>query len=664
MSGIVGIYYLDGRSVDQKSLRGMVDILAHRGPDGSDLWCEDSVGLGHRMLWTTPESLWEKLPLVNSTSDLVITADARIDNRDELITALGLEDCPPEKIPDSQLILTAYERWGEQCTEKLLGDFAFAIWDGRQQVLFCARDHFGVKPLYYYGSTQTFVCATEIKAIFGLPEVPRQLNEIRFGDYLTTNLDDTAITSYQNIRRLSPAHSLKVSAAGVQIKSYWSLDPSREIRLDSDEEYAEAFRQIFTEAVRCRLRSAFPVGSMLSGGLDSSSVTCVARNLLAEQGEQPLPTFSGIFDQITQCDERSFINAVLAQGGLEPHYLHGDQRSPLTDLERILWHEDEAFHAPGLAIMTWGLWGIAKERGVRVLLDGHDGDGTVSHGFGYLGELARAGRWLTLAVQLRGLAKIYNQSFGRELWLYVWHYGFNPLIAKTKPLRLVRRIWRSLLRRVRSQGQSTHQPKWSANLNPDFVERIGLEERYRAWRQAQHHSGQTEREVHYRTLTQGLQPFALEVFDKAAAAFSLENRYPFWDKRLVEFCLALPPEQKLYQGWSRMVMRRAMTNILPPEVQWRTSKIDFLPNIAHGLRTFERERLDELILHNSGVWEKYVNLNALREAYQRFVSPENQETPDDVFLIWEVASLALWLRYVTQNHSDGFRKDQEVVSVE
>lgn len=645
MSAIAGIYYLDDRTVERVDLGRMIDILAHRGPDGSDIWNEGPVGIGHRMLWTTPESLLEKLPLVNQTGDLVLTADARIDNRDELIAALALNDRPVEKITDSQLILAAYEKWGDRCAEQLLGDFAFAIWDRRKQVFFCARDHFGVKPFYYYSSGRTFVFATEIKALLCLPEVPRRLNEVRVGDYLTSMFDDTAITFYQDIMRLPPAHSMTVSREGTHLQSYWSLDPTRELRLGSDEEYAEAFRELFTEAVRCRLRSAFPVGSMLSGGLDSSSITCVARQLLAQNKGQPLPTFSVIFDEITECDERPFINAVLSQGGFEPHYMHGDQRSPLTDLDRILWHQDEAFFGPGLAIMTWGLCGTANEQGVRILLDGHDGDGTVSHGFGYLHELARAGRWLTLAIELRGTARIYNESSWGLLWSYVRRYGLDPLISRFQVLKLVRRIWRALLRRVRrGRNQSTDRPAWNANLNPDFVQRIGLAERYQAWRQAESASAQNERESHYRTLTAGVQPLGLEVLDKAAAAFSIEHRYPFWDKRLVEFCLALPPEQKLHRGWSRMVMRRAMADILPVKVQWRADKSNFLPNFSHGLLAFERERLNQVIMNDSRVIQEYVDITVLREAYHRFLSRESLERPEDVFAIWRVVSLALWLR--------------------
>lgn len=339
MSAIAGIYYLDDRRVNRADLARMIDILAHRGPDGSNIWSERAVGFGHRMLWTTPESLLEKLPLVNQSGDLAITADARIDNRDELIAALAFNDRPSEKITDSQLILAAYEKWGDRCLEHLLGDFAFAIWDGRNQIVFCARDHFGVKPFYYYyRAGQVFVFASEIKALLCLSEVPRRLNEVRIADYLTAMMEDKSNTSYQGILRLPPAHTMTVSyGGGIRLRSYWSVDPSRELRLNSDEEYADAFRELFTEAVRCRVRSAFPVGSHLSGGLDSSYITCIARELLPQEAGSVLHTFSNIFDDVAQCDERPFIEAVLAQGGLTP---------PARNLSpRLLWLSSETTSA-------------------------------------------------------------------------------------------------------------------------------------------------------------------------------------------------------------------------------------------------------------------------------------------------------------------------------
>jgi asparagine synthase (glutamine-hydrolysing) len=373
MSGIAGIYYLDGRPVERTDVQRMVDSIAHRGPDGCGVWTDGSVGLGHRMLWTTPESLHEKLPLSNKTGDLTITADARIDNRDELILVLNFNGRPRETITDSELILTAYEKWGDKCPEKLLGDFSFAIWDKRKQTVFCARDHMGVKPFYYYHSDNVFVFASEIKALLSLSEVPRYLNEVKVADYLMSTLEDKTNTFYKKIFRLPPAHLKTADNKRIPVQPYWSLDPLRELKLSSDEEYAEAFRNLFKKSVHCRLRSAFPIGSMLSGGLDSSSIVCMARHLLSQNGGGKLHTFSAVFDDVPECDERQFINTVLIQGGLEPHYIQADRISPLVDLDHVFYHQDEPFYAPNLFI-DWRLCGAAQKHGIRVLLDGTDGD--------------------------------------------------------------------------------------------------------------------------------------------------------------------------------------------------------------------------------------------------------------------------------------------------
>lgn len=644
MSAIFGINYFDDCPVSHSALEQMSAVLAHRGTDGSRVWCSRTIGLGHRMLWTTPESLNESLPFEDSSGDLVITADARLDNRGELIAALQTCGLDLGKKTDSELILAAYRHWGERCAEKLLGDFAFAIWDARQRILFCARDHFGVKPFYYYWSPKkTFVFATEVKGLFACGDVPREVNEVRVADHLAEIFEDNESTLYRNILRLPPAHTITVSGEHARTRCYWALDRAREVRFKSNEEYAESFRELFTEAVNCRLRSAFPVGAMLSGGLDSSSITCVARELIARNGEQRLATFSTVFDTVHSCDERQYIEAVLAQNNVKPHFIAGDQRGPLQDLEQMHWHQDQAFFAPNFS-MVWSIYRTAAQQEVRILLDGHDGDTTVSYGYNYLDELAAAGSWLTLAKEVRELARHFDEPFWPMLRDYARLYGFNPLLRKFPTLRTLRRGWRASRGSVLKQETQSKAPTgWQALLNPAFAARTGVEGRHKDWRKTLSDGARSEREAHYRRLTQPLQSFALEVHNNAAAAFAIEPRYPFWDRRLVEFCLALPPEQKLQSGWPRMIMRRAMEGILPLPVQWRTGKTDFSPSLEYGLRVFERKHLDRIILDDTSVLEDYVNIANLRETYRRFLD-ESPAKSRDLFNIWKIASLAQWLK--------------------
>lgn len=644
MSAILGICRLDGRLVLPSELRQMTRSLDHRGPDGSEVWSQGSVGLGHQRMCTTPESLRESLPLATSNQGLVITADARLDNRQELMALLEVPGGRAAEIGDGELILEAYARWGEGCVEKLLGDFAFAIWDAGRRILFCARDHFGVKPFYYHlAADKAFLFASEMKALFSLPETPRRINKERIGDYLADVFSDSESTFYCDIKRLPPAHCFTVSPRGVRARRYWALDPERETRLATNNEYAEAFRELFTEAVRCRLRTAGPMGSMLSGGLDSSSITCVARNLLADTSA-PLKTFSAFFDAVPECDERAFINLVLDRNGLDPHFIEGNQHAPFSNLRRIEWHADQPAYGPNCD-MVWSIYESAHAQGVRILLDGHDGDTTVSYGDRYLHELARNGRWISLTSELRALARHDGSSVWESLRNFAWHYRGKSFVNKHRPLRGARRLWRGLTRRANGDREaSTNTSRWEHMLNAGLADEINMADRYRAWRQTISQTAATEREAHFRMLSHPMQALALELHDGFAAAFQVEKRYPFWDKRLVEFCLSLPSQQKLNQGWTRVVMRRAMEGILPPVIQWRNDKTNFVPSLAYGIRTFERDALDEVIVRNPGPIQEYVNVNELRHARNRFIDGCAENRSADLFAIWKTVSLALWLQ--------------------
>ena len=626
MSAIVALYHLDGRPIDPETLREMRDRLAHRGPDGAGLWHHGPIGLGHRMLWTTPESPRERLPLVDEAGSLVLTADARIDNRDELIASLGLSRHRSRELGDSELILRAYQRWGEACPAKLLGDFAFALWDGHRGVLFCARDPMGVKPFYYHQAPRLFACASEIKALLSLAEVPRRLNEARIGDYLLTDFEDKTTTFYQDIHRLPPGHQMTVTPDGARIHPYWSPDPQRELPLRDEREYVEAFRELFTEAVRCRLRSPSPPGAMLSGGLDSSSIACVAARILSQAAAGPLHTFSAIFPSLAEADrridERRYIDAVLATGGFQPHYVHADALSPLIDL---LWREEEAIPAPSL-YMDQAIFQAARGQGLRVLLSGFDGDTTVSYGYEYLEELARTGRWRRLLDEATALAR----NLGVPRQRVIWHLGIRPLAPEWMIA-----LWR------RARRRSPEQPITREIIHPDLIQR--LRERPRS----RHDNGSSPRVdgrlAHYQALTSGLLTYALEVLDKAAAPLALEIRYPFFDRRLIEFCLALPLEQKLRHGWPRAILRQAMQGVLPPQVQYRLNKGNLSANFKRKLLDQDRERLDEVIRDPPDPLRAYVHLPALRAAYHRYIA-EPLAREEEAVAVFLAAVLALWFR--------------------
>lgn len=579
MSGICGIYRRNGDPVDPEQFDGMMDSLRRRGPDGEAVWRNEAVALGCQLLYTTQESKYEKLPLVDRETGLVLCCDARIDNRVDLCVKLGLSSRNQGQTPDSQFILAAYKKWGEECPRHLMGDYAFVIWDERLQRLFCARDHLGARPFYYFLSENIFAFASELKALFVVSQVPKKINEPAVADFLQRITDNTHETFYRDIYRLKPATTLTVQPERVSEQRYWQPDPTRRLPKATSEEYAEQFLELFTEAVRCRLRSAYPVGCTLSGGLDSSSVACVARNILAERGEK-LHTFSAEFSglpvsDLPKIDERCHQQAVIDQGGFVHHPYRGDLLLPLQRLPQHLELMDEPFFGPNVHLGDEANR-LARDQGIRVMLDGLDGDTVVSHGYERLNSLFYTGHWVSLVTEVAKIAKRLKISRKQLVKSLVFRPYFREPIA-----HLYRQI------------QSTFRPGWNFEplVNPHFGKTWGLHQRTLP----QLDSFKTPVSIHVRYLVSPMQTTSLELVSRLATPFHIEPRSPFYDRRLMEFCLALPAEEKLQDGWSRFVLRRSMENVLPKSIQWRPDKGDLSFGFARGLQCFHQGELEKMV---------------------------------------------------------------------
>src|SRR5262249_55006083 len=271
VSGLAGVFGLHGRAVDAKLLKKLTAAVAHRGPDGEGYWSDGPVGLGHRISRTTPESLSEKQPLLDEGGNLCLVLDGRVDNRAELAAWLRDEGVRLRADTDAELVLQSYALWADGCASHLVGDFAFAIWDRGRRRLFCARDPLGIRPLYYWIRDQTFVCGSELRQVLDTLPLGPEPNEAAVGEYLSSRLVDLEETLYRGIRRLAPGHVLTVDGGGVRAVRYFNVDPRREIRYASDDEYAEHFGEILREAVRCRLRRGRPRARFLSVGAGPSA---------------------------------------------------------------------------------------------------------------------------------------------------------------------------------------------------------------------------------------------------------------------------------------------------------------------------------------------------------------------------------------------------------
>ncbi|MCM8812187.1 MAG: asparagine synthase-related protein [Candidatus Omnitrophica bacterium] len=618
MSAIAGLCRWDGKPVDPSAALRMVRAMPHRCPDGVSGWADESAALAHGLLRCGAADAAGTAPTVSRDGSTAVTADARFDNRQELLSQLALP--AGSDLSDGGLMIAAYRRWGEEFIRRLAGDFAFCLWDRRKRIVLCGRDHLGVKPFYYYAGGRFFAFSSEIKGLWSLEGIPRRLNETRIADYLHSLLEDAEATFFQEILRLPPAHLLIVSPFKKELRRYWEVRSASPVCFRNDADYEEAFLSVFQEAVRCRLRGVSKAGVLLSGGLDSSGVAAVAAAFFHEEGRGSLPVFSATFEQVPESDEQEFSRQVVSDG-MRLHRVAADRISPLADLDSLLFHQDEPFYAPNL-FMHWALFRSGREAGVRVMLDGLDGDTTVCHATARLTELLGRGRWTAFIRESRLFAGRHDRPFGRV----IWEKGFRPYF-----LRAVH-----LVRRPRRVGMVGHEPI----IHPELERRTGYRLRAFRLRRGRWDPSLSVRDEHHRRLTSGMIPFVLEVADRTAAPFCLEARYPFFDKRVVEFCYGLPSGQKFLQGWTRSIERRAFTRVLPAPVCWRAKKGNLGPNFDRALAKFERQRVNRLIMGKIEVLEPYVSMEVLRRVGRRFLDSGSSL---DAMGVWKALTLGLWL---------------------
>ena len=682
MSGIAGVLYRDGRDAETADLRRMADRLARRGPDAQDVWTSGSVGLGHAMLRVTPESLAEAQPL--TAGPFAITADARIDNRDVLVpqlrpdlAALGLDG---DVVPDSSVVLAAYARWGADCVDHLLGAYAFAVWDGREERLVCARDHIGVRPLYTVDLPgRLFAFASEPKALFELADVDVEVDERRIAESLAAQLYEPVGTSFRDVVRLPAAHVLTADRAGTSRRRYWELQPSD---APPPASYAERFAEVFDEAVRCRVRSAFPVAAELSGGLDSSAVTVVAARLLAETDGLPLHTVSLAYSDPAS-DERPFGQAVLDQLGdaAVAHYVE-PERERIVDLYTEIYQVLDDLRVRGNGYGNYLTAREAGRHGARVLLTGQDGDTAVGHGWERLAEMAMAGDWAGVDRESAQVFAHCQADRDRSRSQFEYTRPSQIASAHVRPLLQywaeetavvpfaraslglhrqfgapvlgpLRHFWKLLVlpngaRRRRAlqlalDAAGAQVPPLAA---PDLVERTGLRRMLadEIVQQAERSRGQfTTAEAQLRSFRLSALEGNMNKLDLYPAASGVEARHPFMDVRLLEFSASLPSTEKLRDGWTRAVLRDAVGPELPETVRSRMNKMDHGKQQDDFIFRSQPDAVDAL-LAEPGRAADYLDMAEVRALWAR------GQADSDALDGWEVAwlsaaiTLTLWFK--------------------
>ena len=620
MSGFAGWFHRKGKLASGILGQEFLRELDHRGPDAHGIFLKSSTLLAQTKLHTSVRSPRIDYPVVCRESGVVLAGDLRLDNEDQLRTLLGSSSRTPE-----ELVAAAYLRWGCDCAGRLLGDFAFAIWDHRKKGIFLARDHLGVKPLVFHLSDRVLAFGSEVGPLLRSPDVPREVNEARIADYLVEELEgiDETSTFYRHVERLPPAHCLWVDRHASRKWRYWQLQPGL-ARRRAPEENAEEFRSIFSEAIRSRISGVDRPAVMLSGGLDSVSIAALGQQQMGSGSS--LKTYSVINPHADGCAETRSILKTVQAIPVDPVCIPTDAHTPLQPLDRLLSSSQDLFDN-GMDLQS-AVYGRAQQDGVKVVLDGVDADLVTSLGDGYLSRLAPRGALLTLLKQARGWARNYPRHY--SMMGLLWGQGKRVFVPP----------WVSRQRRRISRRQRLRRVLETTMISPDFARQIRLSDRLEELDERDCACPSSTQDVHIRGITALYLSVALDRFDRVAARFGVQSCHPFLDLRLVEFCVSLPWQEKVSAGWSKLVLRRAVRRDVPKHVLWRLDHPHLGGCFVPPWLSHHNDRLKgELAV---AMLSRYVNLPYLKNSWRRFSRARPNE--NDPFRLWEAVSLSNWLR--------------------
>ena len=651
MCGIAGIYDLRGE-VKPQQVREMTSTLRHRGPDDEGFFLmntkkrnvlacggadtppclnlpriENHFGksfdlvLGFRRLSILDLSPAGHQPMGNEDGSLWILHNGEIYNYVEIRKELERMGHRFITQTDTEVILHAYEEWGTDCLKRFNGMWAFAILDLKKNKIFCARDRAGVKPFYYTFNGQRFVFASEIKALLALDEIAPQPNDQIVADYLFSGvIDHTQETFFKNIYQLRGGEYLLFEKNRVMVKSYWDIEP-KEVRLTKESDYVEQFYELLEDSIRLRLRSDVPVGTCLSGGLDSSSIVCLANKLMFD-GQiidpklvgQRQKTFSSCFENHAY-DERGFIKLVIDQTGADKNYVFPEAENLSKDLTKLIWHQEEPFGSTSI-YAQWNVMKLAKELNVTVLLDGQGGDELLA---GYIPAFYH----LFASLLRRG----HLGRFVKELNEFRTKHGMRlPQLSIGMISALISPRGKFNLRRMTKNGI-----EWA---NKDFLRH------YLRPFTGSNKFKDTLNNYLYQAFRFVALPGLLHYEDRNSMAFSLEARLPFLDFRLVEYLFSLPPEQKIGKGVSKVVLRNAMKGILPEEVRNRKDKMGFATPEDIWFRTVLKNTINGIINSKSFSERGFFDMDKVKKAFDKHCEGKINIS----FMIWRWVNLEMWFK--------------------
>jgi len=596
MCGIAGQFCLDGKAPDTQLLAAMSERLTHRGPDGEGTRICGSTGLVHRRLAIIDLTEEGLQPMTNEDGTLWLVFNGEIYNYIELREELIKNGHRFHSYSDTEVILHAYEEWGDACLGRFNGMWAFALWDGKKQRLFCARDRLGIKPFYYAEAGGSFLFASEIKALLANPDAGKCPDDLTLGTYLAWGvLDHSGRTMFEGISQLEPAHAMMVTAAGPQQPfRYWDVTVNPAIRSDiPDEEAASRLLAILRDATRIHLRSDVAVGTCLSGGIDSSTLTVLINDLIRDEAPASVgarqKTFSAVFTD-KRFDESRYIDECVAATGVDAHRVEPTPEQLWDDIDRLVWIQDEPFGSLSI-YAQYCVMRLAKEN-VKVVLDGQGADELLAGYIGYQGCYVRGlwpSHWWIALREMRNSLR--------------YHFGFFKDAANQLKIRKQRR---NLLK-----CQAKEILRYDSSLD----------------------------KVLYGELMSTNLPSLLHYEDRNSMAFSIESRVPFLDYRFVEYAASLPLNQKLRNGITKVALRNAIRGIVPESIRCRMDKMGFVTPEEIWMREELRPFVLKVLSSDAFRARPYWNADAVIQDYLKFLEGRSTYSPE----LWRIVCAELWL---------------------
>ncbi len=558
MSGICGLLRFDNQPAESAAVRAMLKAMAYRGPDGLNHLCTGSIALGQACLRTTLDSGQQDLPREFPGIQIQLVYDGRLDNRGELVAALGGRTGSGDSPTDAELVVAAYVKWGNTFPRYLEGDFALAIWDGKHQRLLCVRDHTGTRPFYYHCAPDYFAFATELPCLLALAVNKPVLNQSMVTQFLAQLWLNNEDTFWEGYHRLAPAHTLEVKGADLQLRRYWQPDFHRRLHYSESREYRSHYRELLADLVRSQSRSDQVAAFEVSGGLDSSALFAVASHL-HRQGKLPAPDLAAYTLDFRGCgdaDEVGYAQAV-AEHCASPLEIVPPTYKPLAWYRERGRARGEFCGAPN-GTMSLGLFARVAASGSRVLINGTGGDEWLDAGNAAYAEAIS--RWRFAA--LPSLMRTQAQTDG-------WHYAVRCAARNTLAGILPTRI-KELLRQVRaSEDEDVHR------LSPQFRQQLQQLQQQHQNRSAGLRLRAPWQLPLWQQANSSHALLAHETMEVLAAEAGLELRRPYWSRRLVEFSISLPRHVLSVPGENRSLHRLAMSGLLPGQVLTRADKAEF-----------------------------------------------------------------------------------------